>query len=81
VFKIGDEVMCISPPDGNKNLVGKIGIISSIKNTGLPIHVEFGIDKRKANTGWWCEKNSLCLIPKSKEDSFWKDVMDNVQKR
>lgn len=58
-FRIGDEVLCISPPDKNKEYVGRSGTIVYCRGFLLPYYVKwFGSHV----SNWWCEKDSLVLL-------------------
>lgn len=57
-MKIGDRVLCISPPDHDSSYVGMEGVVFDIVESpfdSLPICVDFG------NNTWRCERNSLIM--------------------
>ena len=59
MFKEGDEVVVISPPDG---AVSKVGLIGSVIDTdGNFAFVDFKGDGFE--DVWWCELESLELVP------------------
>ena len=72
-FKNGDQVVAISPPDGNRGLVGIEGVVVEVKgyDDRLTVHVKFG-----NQLSWWCEegsldfKNSIKIKNMSLKDSF-----------
>lgn len=58
-FSVGNEVLCVSPPDENREYVGRSGIIVNCGGFPLPYYVKwFGSDVRN----WWCEEESLVLL-------------------
>lgn len=70
-FKVGDRVVAVKAPDGNKKLIGCVGTVRIISDERLSVGVEF--DKSESvlhdlggraekNTGWWCEEGSLELV-------------------
>lgn len=62
MFKIGDEVLVVSPPDRCKELVGEIGVIieSQEDEDLLPFCVKFA--EKAYVKYWWCEEESLQLF-------------------
>lgn len=59
-FRIGDEVLCVSPPDFNGDVVGKTGIIKYIDHT---FHIPYCVEwDNNFHPEWWCEENSLELL-------------------
>jgi len=62
-FKIGDRVVCISPPDRSKEFVGKRGRVIDVRwDASLPVRVDFG-----RGLNWSCETETLRL------DKDWVD--------
>lgn len=70
-FKVGDRVIAVKAPDGNKDLVGKTG---TIKVFGVYDSLPYGVDfddftkghecsgEARADHGWWCEAESLAPV-------------------
>lgn len=64
-FRIGDEVLVISPPDDNEDLVGLKGIVVNIEPEifdPLTICVRFRGEIIRCMYEWWCEEESLQLL-------------------
>lgn len=78
-FSVGDKVLCISPPDGSKRLVGFFGIVRDLnlgaknhKITRLPIYVCFYNDEKMTRefSHWWCEPHTLKILSENKQMEF-----------
>jgi hypothetical protein len=57
-FKVGDQIIAVSPPDGNRELVGSRGRVTAVATREirrLPVCVDFH------GYTWNCEAESLKL--------------------
>lgn len=64
-FRVGDEILIISPPDNNEELVGLIGTVCNIEPEifdNLTVEVKLKTPISKTWDSWWCEEESLQLL-------------------
>lgn len=85
-FKVGDRVKCVRVPDGNKDVVGKCGVVKGEETDG-DLLVEFDEAHKmghagyapftcKPDHGWWCYPSTLKLV---KDEPFPFKVGDRVK--